>query len=121
MALQSWGGTTVSNESGSPSNLLISTAPGLSRENPAPFMPGPLSTFSRMLPIFRPASPWDTGQVILTTKEGRPYPLRFGSSIQPFWGTLIFAPPVLGSSFLMTVLNLGLPFRQGFIDMPLIT
>src|SRR3546814_437746 len=87
----------------------------------SPFMPGPVSTFSRMLPIFRPASPWDTGQVILTTKEGRPYPVRFGSSIQPFWGTLIFAPPGLGKSFLMNVLNVGMAFSPGINELPYIT
>lgn len=121
MALQSWGGSTVSNESGSPVSLLMSTAPALSRENPAPFMPGPLSTFARMLPIFRPASPWDFGQVVLTTREGRPYPVAFGTSIQTFWGSLIVAPPGRGKSFLLNVINVGMAFSPGQVELPYCT
>lgn len=121
MALQSWGGSTVSNESGAPVSLLAATAPALSRENPAPFVPGPLSTFARLLPVFRPASPWDAGQIVLTTREGRPYPVAFGTSLQAFWGTLIFAPPGRGKSFLMNVLNVGMAFSPGQTELPYIT
>lgn len=120
MALQSWGSCTVSNESGAPANLLLSSAPALARYNPAPYMPGPLSCFSRMLPLYRAASPWETGQLLLRTEQGKPYPVAFGSSIQAFWGTLIFAPPGRGKSFLMNCLNAGLLFSPGLSDLPYI-
>lgn len=121
MALQSWGGTTVSNESGAPANMMIATAPTLSRYNPAPFLPGPLPTFTRMAPVYRPASPWEQGQLVLRTAQGKPYPVAFGSTIQAFWGTLVFAPPGRGKSFLMNCLNAGLLFSPGLTDLPYIT
>lgn len=120
MALQSWGGTTVSNESGSPANLLLATAPTLARYNPAPYLPGPITTFSRMLPMYRATSPWSQGQLLLRTAQGKPYPISFGSSIQAFWGTLVLAPPGRGKSFLMNCLNAGLLFSPGLTDLPYI-
>src|SRR5690606_22459184 len=120
MALQSWGSTTVRNESGSPANLLLATAPTLSRYNPAPYLPGPISTFSRMLPMYRAASPWSNGQLLLRSAQGKPYPVAFGSTIQAFWGTLVFAPPGRGKSFLMNCLNAGLLFSPGLSDLPYI-
>ena len=121
MTVQSWGGSTASNESGAPTNMLIATAPTLSRYNPAPFLPGPLETFSRMMPLYRAASPWDQGQLVLRTEQGKPYPIAFGSTIQAFWGTLVFAPPGRGKSFLMNCLNAGLLFSPGQADLPYIT
>ena len=120
MAIQSWGSCTVSNESGAPANLLLATAPTLARYNPAPFLPGPLTCFSRMLPLYRAASPWNTGQLLLRTEQGKPYPVAFGSTIQAFWGTLVFAPPGRGKSFLMNCLNAGLLFSPGLSDLPYI-
>jgi len=120
MALQSWGSTTVSNESGAPINMLLATAPTLSRYNPAPFLPGPLPTFSRMMPIYQAASPWTQGQLLLRTSQGKPYPVAFGASNQAFWGTLVFAPPGRGKSFLMNCLNAGLLFSPGLSDLPYI-
>jgi len=121
MTVQSWGGSTASNESGAPANLLIASAPTLSRYNPAPFLPGPLETFSRMMPVYRAASPWDQGQLVLRTEQGKPYPIAFGSTIQAFWGTLVFAPPGRGKSFLMNCLNAGLLFSPGQADLPYLT
>jgi len=121
MALQNWGGATVSNESGAPANMLLASAPGLSRFNPAPYLPAPIETVSRMLPLYQPASPWDAGQLLLRTSQGRPYPVFLGASNQAFWGSLVFAPPGRGKSFLMNALNAGLIFSPGLSDLPYMT
>lgn len=121
MAVQSWGGSTASNESGAPGVLHVATAPGLARYNVAPILPGPLSAFARMMPVFNPGSPWDTGQLILRTPGGRLYPIAFGTEAQTFWGTIIFAPPGKGKSFLLNSLNMGLAFSPGQTDLPYIT
>ncbi|WP_432263551.1 hypothetical protein [Cupriavidus sp. TMH.W2] len=121
MDIQNWGGSTASNESGDPTSLHVAAAPGLGRGNPAPFLPGPIGTFARMLPVFRPASPWTEGQLLLRTREGKPYPVGFGTVIQAFWGTLIFAPPGRGKSFLMNVINAGLAFSPGLSELPYMT
>lgn len=121
MALQNWGGSTVSNESGAPANLLISTAPGLARFSPAPYLPAPIETIARMLPLYQAHSPWSSGQLVLRTPDGRPYPIDFGSSIQAFWGTLVFAPPGRGKSFLMNCINAGVAFTPGISELPYMT
>jgi intracellular multiplication protein IcmB len=121
MAVQSWGVSTASNESGAPGVLHVATAPGLARYNVAPILPGPMSTFARMMPVFRPGSPWEVGQLVLRTEEGRLYPVGFGTQLQTFWGTLIFAPPGKGKSFLLNSLNMGLAFSPGLSDLPYIT
>ncbi|MGY2488323.1 hypothetical protein [Cupriavidus sp. CP313] len=121
MDIQNWGGSTASNESGDPISLHVAAAPGLGRGSPAPFLPGPIGTFARMLPVFRPASPWTEGQLLLRTREGKPYPVGFGTTIQAFWGTLIFAPPGRGKSFLMNVINAGLAFSPGLSELPYMT
>lgn len=121
MCVQSWGGATVSNESGSPLGLLVSSAPSLSRNNPAPIMPAPMSAISRQIPLYRTASPWTDGQLLLRTEDGLPYPVMFGSTKQAAWGTLVFAPPGRGKSFLMNTLNAGLFFSAGIRDLPYIT
>lgn len=121
MCVQSWGSTTVSNESGSPLSLLMASAPALSRVSVAPVIPAPMSAIARQLPLYRTASPWTGGQLLLRTEDGKPYPMMFGSTKQAAWGTLVFAPPGRGKSFLMNTLNAGLLFSAGIRDLPYIT
>ena len=121
MCVQSWGGSTVSNESGSPLSLLVSSSPALSRDKVAPIVPAPMAAIARQLPLYRTASPWDGGQLLLRSEDGLPYPVMFGSTKQAAWGTLVFAPPGRGKSFLMNTLNAGLLFSAGIRDLPYIT
>ena len=121
MCVQGWGGITVSNQSGAPVDLYVSSFASLSRANPAPVIPAPMDAIARQVPIYRTASPWDSGQLLLRTESGLPYPVMFGSTKQSAWGTLIFAPPGRGKSFLMNTLNAGLFFSAGIRDLPYIT
>lgn len=120
-SLESWGSSVVTNETGAPALAALCSAAGFAKRNPAPYLPGPLAEFSRMLPVFRPASIWTSGQLLAHTKEGRPYPVKFGSPEQSFWGTLIFAPSGSGKSFLMSMINLGILLSPGLTELPYLT
>lgn len=120
-AVESWGSTVVTNETGSPGHAVLATAGGFSSINPAPYIPGPLSDFTKMLPLFRSASPWDDGHLIARTADGVPYPIQFFSDKQPGWGMAVFAPTGRGKSFLMMMMIMGLLMRPIGKDIPLVT
>lgn len=119
--VEGWGQSVASNESGSPSLALLASAPGFARQLQAPYIPGPMDVLTRMTPMFRPSSIWDAGQLVLFTREGRPYPIALGSPAQNYWGTLIFAPTGSGKSFLMNMLNAGILFSPGASELPMCT
>jgi intracellular multiplication protein IcmB len=116
--LESWESCGVSNETGSPALAALCSAAGLTKRNPAPYLPGPISETARMLPMFRPASVWGAGQLVAHTTEGRPYPVAFGSSMQNFWGVLGFAPSGTGKSFTLSMMNFGILFSAGLEEIP---
>jgi intracellular multiplication protein IcmB len=120
-SLESWGSSTTTNETGNPGLVSMCAAAGFSKRMPAPYIPGPLNEFTRMTPMFPPASVWDSGQLITHTKDGRPYPVGIGSTMQNYWGTLIFAPTGYGKSFLMNMINAGIIFAPGLEDLPYLT
>ncbi len=119
--VEGWGQAVASNESGAPAHMLAASAPGFAKSIPAQYLPAPIDAVTRMLPLFRPASIWSSGQLVLFTREGRPYPINLGSSSQNFWGTLIFAPTGSGKSFLMNMLNAGVLFSPGLTELPMCT
>jgi len=120
-AVESWGAARCTNETGQPAMAMLASASGFCGMSPAPFLPAPLNEVSRMLPIGRPASIWDRGQILLTTLEGRPYPIEFGSNKQAYWSTIGFAPTGSGKSFALNVLNSGLLLAPGMREVPPIT
>lgn len=117
-SLQSWGSANVSNETGAPGSVHLASSPGYTAKIPAPYLPAPIDAVSRTLPIFRPSSVWDDGQIVLHTPQGRPYPIMFGSTLQNFWGTIVFAPTGYGKSFLMNMINSGILFSPGLKELP---
>lgn len=120
-AVESWGAARCTNETGEPARAMLASAAGFSAVSPAPFLPAPIEDVARMLPIGRPASVWQSGQLLLSTIEGRPYPVQFGSSMQAYWSTIGFAPTGSGKSFTLNVLNSGLLLAPGAREVPPIT
>jgi intracellular multiplication protein IcmB len=119
--VEGWGQAVATNESGAPAHTFVASVPGFSRTIPATHLPGPLSIFSRMMPMFAPSSVWKAGQLVLFTEEGRPYPIALGTTLQNYWGTLVFAPTGSGKSFLMNMLNAGVMFTPGATKLPMVT
>lgn len=120
-AVESWGAARCTNETGQPAMAMLASAAGFSGVSPAPFLPAPMDEVARMLPIGRPASIWSRGQILLTTLEGRPYPIEFGSNQQAYWSTIGFAPTGSGKSFALNVLNSGLLLAPSVREVPPIT
>lgn len=120
-SVESWGSSTATNETGAPGLLSLCAAAGYSKRMPAGYLPGPISEFSRMMPMFPPASVWTSGQLVAHTADGRPYPVGLGTTMQSFWGTLIFAPSGSGKSFLMNMINAGIIFAPGLDELPYLT
>lgn len=120
--VESWGQSVVTNEVGSPDLAHVAGGPGLSKTFPAPFIPVPMTEAVRLLPLARPASVYDDGQLIAFTREGAPYPIRLGHpELQVFSGTLVFAPTGSGKSFWMNMFNTGALFTPGLVDLPMVT
>lgn len=117
-SIESWESAGVSNESGEPALLALNAAAGLTKRSPAQYMPGPLGDLVHMLPLFRPASIWTHGQLNAHTRDGRPYPVAFGSSRQSFWGVLGFAPSGSGKSFTLSQINYGILTTPGIREVP---
>ena len=120
-SVESWDSCVASNETGSPGLLALSAAAGFTNRLPASYIPAPMYEIARMAPVFSSASVWSDGQLITHTKEGRPYPVAFGSTMQNFWGTLIFAPSGFGKSFLMNTINMGIMLSPGLENLPYLT
>lgn len=120
-SVESWGSCVTTNETGTPGLVSLCAAAGFAKRMPAPYLPGPLVEFARMIPVFPPASVWSSGQLITHTADGRPYPVSIGSTMQNYWGTLIFAPTGFGKSFLMNMINCGIIFAPGLEDLPYLT
>lgn len=119
--VEGWGQAVASNETGAPAHVMVAGVPGFSRSIPAGYLPGPLSAFARMMPMFRASSIWKSGQLVPFTRDGRPYPINLGSPLQNFWGTLVFAPTGSGKSFTMNMLNAGVMFTPGQSELPMVT
>lgn len=117
-SIESWGSAIATNETAAMAMAAMASCAGYTARTPAPYLPAPLSEVARMMPAFRPASIWKDGHLVARTAEGRPYPVKFGTSEQDFWGTGIFAPSGRGKSFLMNMLNLGILFSPGLTELP---
>src|SRR4029077_14706816 len=77
-----------------------------------------LSEVVSMLPITRPASPWQTGALLFRSPDGKPWPFQPGSSQQTTWIDLIYARPGSGKSVLSNALNLALCLSAGIKRLP---
>lgn len=117
-SIESWGSAVATNETAAPAMSVMASCAGYTSRMPASYLPAPLSEVTQMMPAFRPASIWKDGHLIARTGEGRPYPVKFGTSEQDFWGTGIFAPSGRGKSFLMNMMNLGILFSPGLTEIP---
>lgn len=121
LAVQGWGSAVCTNETGAPGLAYMSGAPGFTKRALSPYLAGPLRTILHMMPFSRPASLWKHGGLILRTKGGRPYPIQLGSTLQTYWGMLIFAPPGSGKSFLLNCINRGNVIAPGMQELPYMT
>lgn len=120
-ALEGWGSCDVSEMSGDAYQAAVSTLAGVSRFSVATPSIAPLSAVLRMLPFFRPASPWENGAVLFRSPDGKPWPYHPGSHHQTTWIDLFYARPGSGKSVLSNAINLAACLSPGIARLPLIS
>lgn len=119
-ALQGWGGNEVSEVTGNPLLGFFSTVPGFTCRSVAPVAVAPINEALKVLPWHRPASPWDRGNLLLRTPDGKAFPYKAYSSLQDAWVALCFAPMGSGKSVLMNSLNFGLILDDSNETLPML-
>jgi intracellular multiplication protein IcmB len=119
-AIQGWGYCETSEVSGDAYGGVLSSALGLSCDSHAIPAVAPLSDATYLLPINRPASPWQNGAVLFRSPDGKPWPYQPGSSLQTTWIDLVYARPGSGKSVLSNAINLALCLSPGLTRLPFI-
>ena len=117
-ALQGWGGAEVSEISGDPYGGVVSSMLGMTMNSVATPSVAQLSDVVYMLPMTRPASPWDKGAILFRTPDGKPWPFQPGSHQQTTWIDLVYARPGSGKSVLSNTINLALCLSAGLQRLP---
>jgi intracellular multiplication protein IcmB len=117
-AIQGWGTTDTSEVCGDAFEGVASTMLGMSYSSPASATVASWQDVATMLPIFRPASSWNSGAMLFRTPDGKPWPYQPGSSQQTTWIDLTFARPGSGKSVLSNALNFALTLSAGIQRLP---
>jgi intracellular multiplication protein IcmB len=117
-AIQGWGSTDVTEICGDPFAGFVSSMLATTLNSAAVPSVAPLSTVVSMLPITRPASPWEYGALLFRSPDGKPWPFQPGSTQQTTWIDLIYARPGSGKSVLSNALNLALCLSGGLTRLP---
>jgi intracellular multiplication protein IcmB len=117
-AVQGWGASDVSEICGDPFGGFVSSMLATTLNSMATPSVAPLTDVVTMLPIVRPASPWDNGALLFRTPDGKPWPFQPGSSQQTTWIDLVYARPGSGKSVLSNALNLALCLSAGITRLP---
>ncbi|WP_028388099.1 type IV secretion protein IcmB [Legionella fairfieldensis] len=117
-AIQGWGSTDVSEICGDPFAGFASSMLAINLNSAAVPSVAPLSDVISMLPITRPASPWQTGALLFRSPDGKPWPFQPGSTQQTTWIDLVYARPGSGKSVLSNALNLALCLSGGLTRLP---
>ncbi|HVT63234.1 MAG TPA: type IV secretion protein IcmB, partial [Legionellaceae bacterium] len=117
-AIQGWGSTDVSEMCGDPFAGFVASMLATTINSPAVPTIAPLSQVISMLPITRPASPWEVGALLLRSPDGKLWPFQPGSSQQTTWIDLVYARPGSGKSVLSSAQNLALCLSGGLSRLP---
>ena len=107
-ALEAWGAQQWRPERGDPALAVLASLPGFALDlNPGEPHAAPLSDAVRLLPLTRPALPWDRGSVLFRSADGKLLPFQPGSELQTGWITLIAGSLGSGKSLTMHHDNLA--------------
>lgn len=119
-AIQGWGQCDTRDVTGDPALGFVSSAMAVTDQNCAPAAAAPLLDVVSMMPLMRPASPWEAGALLFRSPDGKIMPYQPGSSKMDTWIDLVYAPPGSGKSVLMNVSNLALCLSPGLERLPYI-
>jgi intracellular multiplication protein IcmB len=117
-AIEGWGSCDLSEICGDPFAGLVSSILGVTSNSAAVPSVAPLSEVVFMLPLVRPASPWDRGALLFRSPDGKPWPYQPGSAEQTTWIDIVYARPGSGKSVLSNAINLALCLQGGIQRLP---
>lgn len=117
-AIEGWGSCDVSEVCGDAYEGVVSSMLGVSGTSVATTSIAPLSDVLYMLPLFRPASPWQHGAILFRSPDGKPWPYHPGSRHQTTWIDLFYARPGSGKSVLSNAINLAVCLSAGIQRLP---
>lgn len=117
-AIQNWGSADVAEICGDAFTGALGSMLSVAQKMPSNMSVASLRSFLHMMPLFRPASPWKYGSLLLRSPDGKPWPYQPGSPLQTTWIDMIYARPGSGKSVLSNALNLGLCIQPGIERLP---
>lgn len=120
-AIQSWGQMDVRNTTGDPVQGFMSSTLGLTLDSVGTPSAAALSDIMINLPIFRPASPWSQGSILLRTPDGKLFPYMPFSNQQTSVITIMIAEPRYGKSLTANCFNFALVVAPGNKRLPRIS
>lgn len=107
-ALEAWGAQQWRPERGDPALAALASLPGFALDlTPGEPHAAPLTDAVRLLPLTRPALPWDRGSVLFRSDDGKILPFQPGSELQTWWITLYAGSLGSGKSLTMHHDNLA--------------
>jgi len=106
-AVEGWGGCVACDLPGDALEGVMSSSLALDCASTATASAMYLDDAMAMLPWARPASPWEVGQVLFRSPDGKLYPYQPGSSRQDFWVDLVYSPPGGGKSVLLNTVAMA--------------
>lgn len=115
-----WGKADVREITGDPVAGLLSCVPFISMNSVAATAAAPLADIARILPIYRPGSPWLTGSILHRTADGKVMAFDPGpeSGMQSTWVYYMFAPPGYGKSAKMAAILIAACTSPGLKRLP---
>lgn len=117
-AIEGWGSCDVSEVAGDTFEGVMSSSLGVTGTSVATASIAPLSDVLYMLPLYRPASPWENGAIMFRSPDGKPWPYHPGSRQQTTWIDLFYARPGSGKSVLSNAINLAVCLSAGLQRLP---
>lgn len=120
-AVQSWGAPTIVEDKGDPRDSFFSSVTGFSRQSVATATPVPTEKLAAILPLYRPASPWDIGSMKFRTVDGKPFYYQPNSHLQTVNITLVVGKSRNGKGVLNNAINIGRCLAPGLIRLPRIS
>ena len=117
-AIEGWGSCDVTELSGDAIEGVASSMLAVLGNSIAPATLAPLSNVLYMLPLFRPASAWEKGALLLRSPDGKLWPYQPGSSLQTTWIDIFYARPGSGKSVLSNAINLAVCTAPGIHRLP---
>lgn len=117
-ALESWGAPRVSENSGDPMQAFQGCIAGLSSSSIGSPAPIPMEDVLSLMPLVRPASPFEHGTIFYRSLDGKLLRYQKFSSEQTTWITLLAGKPGSGKSVLMNHNNVESCLTPGLKKLP---